>query len=69
MTTKTQTFKQITQAEDYFAFFGLPYDPHFLNVNRLHILQKFAHLMRERGALMPDFDDDATFSRYRGGSP
>ena len=66
MITKTQAFNQITQAEDYFTFFDLPYDAHFLNVNRLHVLQKFAHLMRERGALMPDFDDEATFSRYRG---
>ncbi|NMF84494.1 nitrogenase-stabilizing/protective protein NifW [Nodosilinea sp. P-1105] len=65
MKTKAQAFNQITQAEDYFAFFGLPYDPQFLNVNRLHILQKFSRLMKEQGIETPDLDDDATFNHYR----
>ncbi|MFQ4136183.1 nitrogenase-stabilizing/protective protein NifW [Nodosilinea sp. PGN35] len=59
------TFDQITQAEDYFAFFGLPYDPQFLNVNRLHILQKFSRLMKEKGTANPDMEDTTTFNQYR----
>ncbi len=37
-----ETFQALVDAEDYFTFFGLPYDPQVVNVNRLHILQKFA---------------------------
>ncbi|WP_035984776.1 nitrogenase-stabilizing/protective protein NifW [Leptolyngbya sp. KIOST-1] len=65
MKSTITAFNQITQAEDYFAFFGLPYDPQFLNVNRLHILQKFSRLMKEKGVDAPDMDDPATFNQYR----
>ncbi|MGF1517377.1 MAG: nitrogenase-stabilizing/protective protein NifW [Nodosilinea sp.] len=65
MKSTITTFSQITQAEDYFAFFGLPYDPEFLNINRLHILQKFSRLMKENGTENPDMDDEATFNHYR----
>lgn len=65
MKSTITTFDQITQAEDYFTFFGLPYDPQFLNVNRLHILQKFSRLMQERGVENPDMTDEATFNLYR----
>ncbi len=65
MNSKTSIFNQITEAEEYFAFFNLPYDPQFLNVNRLHILQKFSRLMREQGAVYPDLEDAATFNHYR----
>lgn len=65
MKSTITNFNQITQAEDYFAFFGLPYDPQFLNVNRLHILQKFSRLMKETGVDAPDMDDTATFNQYR----
>jgi nitrogenase-stabilizing/protective protein len=65
MNSKTTIFNQITQAEDYFAFFNLPYDAKYLNVNRLHILQKFSRLMRDEGALYPDMDNEATFNHYR----
>ncbi len=65
MNPKSQAFNQITQAEDYFAFFELSYDPQFLDVNRLHILQKFSQLIREKGVENPNMDDDATFNHYR----
>lgn len=41
--TRTQ-FNQLKDAEEYFEFFGLPYDPQIVNVNRLHILRKFSQL-------------------------
>lgn len=34
--------KGLVNAEDFFAFFDLPYDPQIINVNRLHILRKFS---------------------------
>ncbi|NER84036.1 MAG: nitrogenase-stabilizing/protective protein NifW [Leptolyngbya sp. SIO1D8] len=49
MTTATWTFAQFNQlkdAEEYFEFFNLPYDPQVVNINRLHILRKFSQLTR-----------------------
>lgn len=49
MTTATPTlaqFNQLHDAEEYLEFFGLPYDPQIVNVNRLHILRKFSQLMQ-----------------------
>lgn len=37
-------FNQLKDAEEYFEFFDLPYDPKVINVNRLHILRKFSQL-------------------------
>jgi nitrogenase-stabilizing/protective protein len=39
-------FERLVDAEEYFEFFGLPYDPKFVNVNRLHILQKFSNFIK-----------------------
>jgi len=40
-------FQQLVDAEDYFKFFDLTYNPQVVNVNRLHILQKFSRLVKE----------------------
>ncbi|MFQ3612477.1 MAG: nitrogenase-stabilizing/protective protein NifW [Cyanobacteriota bacterium] len=40
-----QDLQALVNAEDYFAFFDLPYDPQVVNVNRLHILRKFAQYL------------------------
>ncbi len=37
-----QAFEALVDAEEYFTFFDLPFDPQVVNVNRLHILQKFS---------------------------
>lgn len=50
MNTLTRTlaqFNQLKDAEDYFQFFGLAYDPKVVNINRLHILRKFSQLVRD----------------------
>ena len=57
MTTLTRTlaqFNQLKDAEDYFQFFGLAYDPQVVNVNRLHILRKFAHLVQDEDKSQPE---------------
>ena len=49
MTTAIKTlaqFNQLKDAEEYFEFFDLSYDPKIVNVNRLHILRKFSQLAR-----------------------
>ncbi len=40
-------FNQLTDAEQFFEFFDLPYDAKVVNINRLHILQKFSSLMKQ----------------------
>lgn len=47
MSKDFETFKQIVDAEEYFKFFELPYDPKLVNVNRLHILKKFSLYIKE----------------------
>ncbi|NJK63193.1 MAG: nitrogenase-stabilizing/protective protein NifW [Synechococcaceae cyanobacterium SM2_3_1] len=37
-----QTFQALVNAEDYFTFLDLPYDPQVVSVNRLHILRQFS---------------------------
>ena len=57
MTTLTRTlaqFNQLKDAEDYFQFFGLAYDPQVVNVNRLHILRKFAQLVKDDDKSQPE---------------
>lgn len=55
-------FNQLVNAEEYFEFFALPYDPQFVNVNRLHILQKFATLIK---AIDSSLSETETLDRYR----
>ena len=57
MTTLTHTlaqFNQLKDAEDYFQFFGLTYDPKVVNVNRLHILRKFSQLVQDEDKSQPE---------------
>lgn len=57
-------FRQLVNAEEYFEFFQLPYDPQFVNVNRLHILQKFASLIKSTDS-EPDLSEPEKLERYR----
>jgi nitrogenase-stabilizing/protective protein len=58
-------FNQLHDAEQYFEFFELPYDPQVVNVNRLHILQKFSNFIRERAAELKELDEAETLNQYR----
>jgi len=65
MTAATQTlaqFARLKDAEEYFEFFGLPYDPQVVNVNRLHILRKFSHLT---SAIDKDQSESELLADYR----
>jgi nitrogenase-stabilizing/protective protein len=64
--SKTLTqFNQLVNAEDYLEFFGLPYDPQFVNVNRLHILQKFSSLIKAIDSESPDLSESEKLERYQ----
>ncbi len=58
-------FNRLVNAEDYLEFFGLPYDPQFVNVNRLHILQKFSSLIKAIDSESPDLDESEKLKRYQ----
>lgn len=58
-------FNQIVDAEEYFEFFQLPYDQKIVNVNRLHILQKFAHFIKEIDESSPELSTSEKLSKYR----
>jgi nitrogenase-stabilizing/protective protein len=63
MTGTLEEFNKLTNAEDFFEFLGLPYDTKVVNVNRLHILQKFSQLKVE---IDQETDDPQTrLERYR----
>jgi len=58
-------FGQLVDAEEYFEFFQLPYDAHFVNVNRLHILRKFSGFMSAIDEAAPDLSDTDKLDRYK----
>ncbi len=58
-------FKQLVNAEDYLDFFGLPYDPQVVNVNRLHILQKFSTLIKTIDTESPNLGESEILAQYK----
>ncbi len=49
-----ETLKELSSAEEFLEFFGIEYDPHVVQVNRLHILQRFHDYMAGNGELSGD---------------
>jgi nitrogenase-stabilizing/protective protein len=64
MTWNVAQFNQLVDAEEYFQFFKLPYDPQIVNVNRLHILKKFSQYMKEIDAKSPQLSDEEKLNQY-----
>ncbi len=54
--------EELSSAEDFFEYFGVPYDAAIVHVNRLHILQRFHDYLDDVGAL-PD-DEEAQRAAY-----
>jgi len=44
--TTLKTLQGLSSAEEFFRALEVPYDPHVLNVCRLHILRRMGHYMR-----------------------
>lgn len=66
MTGTLAEFNQLTDAEQYFEFFNLPYDPQVVNVNRLHILQKFSNFVKQMGSDWASLSEAEQLNQYRG---
>ncbi|MFB2971159.1 nitrogenase-stabilizing/protective protein NifW [Aerosakkonema sp. BLCC-F183] len=65
MTQTLSDFKKIVDAEEYFQFFQLPFDPQIVNVNRLHILKKFSQYVSEIDENYPNIEPQEKLDKYR----
>ena len=64
MNTLAQRLTQLSAAEEFLEFFGIPYEQSVLNISRLHILKRFYQYMRqERG--LDALDELDMFKRLR----
>ena len=64
MPSLTERLKALSSAEDFFSFFGLPFDERVVQVNRLHILKRFYQYLH-KATLPPSDDEVAQFRHYR----
>ncbi len=46
--------EELSAAEEFLDYFGIQYDPHVVQVNRLHILQRFHDYLEQGAASMPE---------------
>jgi nitrogenase-stabilizing/protective protein len=51
MNTLVQRLTQLSAAEEFLEFFGIPYEQSVLNVSRLHILKRFYQYLRQEQGL------------------
>lgn len=58
-------FNQLVDAEQYFEFFELSYEPQTVSVNRLHILKQFSNLVKERASELTGLSEAKTLDQYR----
>lgn len=59
-----QQLKALSSANEFLDFFGIAYDEHVVNVNRLHILKRFYQYLHKAEGLA-GLDELAMFQRYR----
>jgi nitrogenase-stabilizing/protective protein len=64
METLTHRLKSLSSAEDFLAFFGVPYEERVVQVNRLHILKRFYQYLHTATGL-DGLGDVDLFRRYR----
>jgi len=64
MNTLSMKLKQLSAAEEFLDFFGVPYEQSVVNVSRLHILKRFYQYMRKESGLN-DLDDVEMYKRLR----
>ena len=64
MNTLTEKLKQLSAAEEFLEFFGVPYQQSVVNVSRLHILKRFyKYRGEERG--LDGLDEIEIFKQLR----
>ena len=55
--TLDEALEELESAEDFLNYFNIPFDTAVVQVNRLHILQRYHNYLAQAGAL-PDAEDD-----------
>jgi nitrogenase-stabilizing/protective protein len=58
-------FEELSSAEDFLEYFDIAYDPRVVQVNRLHILQRFHDYLRQYGDLPSDPEAKQTLYRQQ----
>jgi nitrogenase-stabilizing/protective protein len=64
MSKTIEEFKKLSDAEEYFQFFELPYDQKIVNINRLHILKKFSQYIQEIDEQSADLNAEEKLNQY-----
>ncbi|WP_298829000.1 nitrogenase stabilizing/protective protein NifW [uncultured Piscinibacter sp.] len=64
MDSLTDRLKALSSAEDFFAFFAVPFDERIVQVNRLHILKRFYQYLHKTEGLN-GLGEVEMFKRYR----
>lgn len=59
-----QQLKALSSAEDFFQYFGVPFDQQVVNVSRLHILKRFFQYIRQAN-LLAQVNEVELYSQYR----
>ena len=64
MDNLTLELKQLSSAEDFLNFFGVPHEQSVVHVSRLHILKRFYQYIRQAPEL-PGDNEQALYAVYR----
>ena len=59
-----QQLKELSSAEDFLQYFGVPFDQHVVNVSRLHILKRFFQYIRQE-RLLVQTNEVGLYTLYR----
>jgi nitrogenase-stabilizing/protective protein len=49
-----EDLEELSSAEDFLTYFDLPFEPRVVQVNRLHILQRFHDYLAQAGDNLPE---------------
>lgn len=52
--TLNEDLQELSSAEDFLEYFGIEYDPRVVQVNRLHVLQRFHDYLAQAKDAAPD---------------
>ena len=59
-----QQLKELSSAEDFLQYFGVPFDQKVVNVSRLHILKRFFQYIRQEN-LLAQSSELGLYTAYR----
>ncbi len=54
-----EDLQELSSAEDFLEYFDIEYDPQVVNVNRLHVLQRFHDYLAQAEDAVPDAEEGA----------